>query len=149
MDTPQLEYAGPRTPKWAPKPSPWLVAGASVALLLFLWVQIFTPSTTRYPMQAKIAATQTDVSMLGSALELFEQDTGRLPTDAEGLDALVARPPGANAWEGPYIKRGLPTDPWGNAYVYHATKPSGTKSYTLLSRGPDWTEGTPDDVVNK
>ena len=58
MNVPQLQYAGPKTPKWTPKPSPWLVAGASVALLFFL-VEIlpFTPSSVGNTIQAKIAAT--------------------------------------------------------------------------------------------
>jgi len=101
------------------------------------------------PGQAKLAAAKTDVSMLGSALDLFEQDTGRVPTDAEGLSVLFNAPADASHWRGPYIRRGVPNDPWSRSYVYHATRPIGSHPYTLLSVGPDGVEGTADDVVNK
>jgi general secretion pathway protein G len=148
MNAPQLDYAGPKTPRRVQSSWPWVDIAIALGLLVVGFL-VFTPHYGSDPMQAKIAAAETDVSTLGTALQLFQQDTGRLPTDAEGLDVLVTRPTDLNLRPGPYLKHGIPTDPWGNAYVYHATRPSGGKPYTLLSRGPDWIEGTSDDIVNK
>lgn len=148
MDTPQLDYAGPTTPKWTLNPSPVVTAVAFLALLMLLAVLVL-PTVPRHSRPSKVPAAQTDVSMLGAALELFRQDIGRYPTDTEGLDALATQPAGMSAWAGPYMKRGVPNDPWGNVYLYHATKQSGGKQYSLLSRGPDGVEGTSDDIPAK
>lgn len=65
--------------------------------------------------KSKTAAVQ--VKDLEQAAELFKLDVGRFPTNGEGLEALVTNP-GVNGWNGPYLRRGLPNDPWGNAYRY-------------------------------
>ena len=148
MDTPQLEYAGPRTPSWKAKPSPLLVGGAALALVFYFMNLPFTPVSVGRSVRAKLATSKTDVSNLDNAVDMFVEDAGRPPTDAEGLNALLVRPNGVAGWRGPYIKRGLPTDAWGRAYVYHAPK-AGGRAYTILSVGPDGVEGTPDDIVNK
>jgi general secretion pathway protein G len=81
--------------------------------------------------------------MLEAALDASRADTGRIPTRGEGLRARVNAPPGTAGWKGPYIKRGVPNDPWGHPYVYH---PGGGNGCRVLSVGPDATEGTADDV---
>lgn len=65
--------------------------------------------------KSKTAAVQ--VKDLEQAAELFKLDVGRFPTTSEGLEALVTNP-GVNGWNGPYLRRGLPDDPWGNSYRY-------------------------------
>lgn len=143
MDTPQLDYAGPATPKQIPKSFGWLDAGAAIVLIAFL-AYLMVPKFGHG--NAKAAAASADLSNLDAALKQYKRDMGHLPNDFEGLDALHVQPDGANLWNGPYIKRS--NDPWGNAYIYHATKPVTGKPYTLLSPGPDGTEGTPDDIVH-
>src|SRR4051812_13036455 len=109
-----------------PKPSPWLVGGAAIALVFYVMnIPFRAPMIGSRGAQARLAASKTDVSMFDNAVEMFAEDAGRPPTDAEGLNALVVRPPGVARWRGPYIRRGLPTDAWGRAYVYHAPKGSG------------------------
>ncbi len=62
---------------------------------------------------------QYEVNCLTSALSAFYADTGRLPTNAEGLDVLIHKPAHVAAWQGPYVNRGI-VDPWGRHYVYRA-----------------------------
>ena len=84
--------------------------------------------------KSKTAAIQ--IADLDKAMELFKLDVGRYPTNAEGLQALIARPGSANGWNGPYLKGGnLPADPWGNAYRYANPGPSG--GIQILSLGAD------------
>jgi len=104
MDTPQLEYAGPRTPRLVRSRWPWLDIAMAVGLLLAIAFLVFTPKFGSNP--GKEAAAATDVSMLDQALARFRRDVGRRPTDAEGLDALVNAPDPAEPWLGPYFKRG-------------------------------------------
>jgi general secretion pathway protein G len=84
---------------------------------------------------AKSKAAGADVVMLSSVVERFYLDTGRYPTTAEGLPALVVAPAGLSGWNGPYLRQGrLPDDPWKNPYIYQS--PSSGK-FTIRSLGAD------------
>jgi general secretion pathway protein G len=87
--------------------------------------------------KAKTAAVQ--IADLDKSLELFKLDVGRYPTSEEGLEALVKRPGNVSGWTGPYLKGGLPTDPWGRAYKYANPGPNG--GIEILSLGADGTPG--------
>ena len=97
--------------------------------------------------KAKTAAVQ--IADLEKTLELFKLDVGRYPTADEGLNALVAKPPNAAAWTGPYLKGGVPLDPWSHPYVY---KPGPGGTVEILSLGADGApggEGENADIHNK
>jgi len=87
--------------------------------------------------KAKTAAVQ--IADLDKSLELFKLDVGRYPTSEEGLEALVKRPGNVSGWTGPYLKGGLPTDPWGRAYKYANPGPNG--GIEILSLGADGAPG--------
>lgn len=123
----------------------WILASLLTGGLLLFRYAAVTGTTER----TGAAVAKTDVVIMEEALDLYKLDAGQFPADVDGLNALHIAPPGMSGWRGPYVKRHVPADPWGNAYVYHATKPCGAKPYTLLSRGPDGVEGTADDIVNK
>lgn len=66
----------------------------------------------------KIAA-KAQTRTLRLALDSFKLDTGRYPTQAEGLAALMAPPANmSGAWYGPYMDGELPMDPWNSNYIY-------------------------------
>lgn len=67
---------------------------------------------------AKSQTAAVQIKDLENAVELFRLDVGRYPSVAEGLQALVTAPPGATGWNGPYLRRGVPNDPWGQPYHY-------------------------------
>lgn len=98
--------------------------------------------------KSKTAAVQ--IADLEKSLELFKLDVGRFPTTAEGLDALVNRPAAANGWNGPYLKGGVPNDPWGKPYVF--TSPTASGGVDIVSLGADGLpggEGENADIRNK
>ncbi len=72
-------------------------------------------------------------------LELFKLGVGRYPTTEEGLDALVKRPGSVNGWTGPYLKGGVPSDPWGHPYRY--ANPGSNGGIEILSLGADGAPG--------
>jgi general secretion pathway protein G len=89
----------------------------------------------------EIATAKAQVALLGKAVEQFHQDTGRYPTDEEGLGALIT-PPAADAkWKGPYINEELLTDPWGVAYQYQYPPSQPQVPFDLFSFGKDRTLG--------
>jgi general secretion pathway protein G len=118
-----------------------------VVVILTVLAAVVVPKFTGRSEQAKIAAAKTDVSMLDGALDLFEQDCGRYPTTDEGLRVLVEMPANVQNWHGPYIKRGVPSDPWGNPYVYRYPGAHNATGCDLYSLGPDGREGN-DDITN-
>ncbi|MFO8013906.1 MAG: type II secretion system major pseudopilin GspG [Phycisphaerae bacterium] len=119
-----------------------------VLAILAALAAMVVPKFTRRSQQAKDTAARVDIANLEVALDAFEVDCGRYPTTQEGLGALVDQPADATNWMGPYIKRGLPKDPWGNPYMYRYPGQHNAQGYDLHSYGPDGQEGGDDDVDN-
>jgi general secretion pathway protein G len=121
-----------------------IVAVAIVAVL----AGAITPMVFRELMQAREDATERELAAIAGGLVDFYTDTGRLPSEAEGLGALV-RDPGVTGWQGPYVKadRGDPvtevsTDGFNNAYSYDlapTTAPPNTADAVVVSGGRDGT----------
>ena len=88
--------------------------------------------------QVKVAKAQIDA--LDKALDQFRLDIGRYPTTEEGLAALVTQLSGEGNWAGPYLKKGVPMDPWGRPYVYQTPGTHGG-DFDLLSYGKDGRPG--------
>jgi general secretion pathway protein G len=87
--------------------------------------------------QVKVARAQIDA--LDKALDEFRLDMGRYPTSEEGLTVLVTAPSNEPNWGGPYLKKGVPVDPWGRPYVYQ--QPGSHNDFDLLSYGKDGRPG--------
>jgi general secretion pathway protein G len=94
--------------------------------------------------QSKTARAQ--IESLEQALEQFRIDVGRFPTSAEGLQALTAAPSGELGWAGPYLKKAVPNDPWGRAFVYQ--EPGSHGEMDLVSYGKDGRPGGTGDNVD-
>ena len=88
--------------------------------------------------EATVAKTQ--LQGLVRALDTYRLDMGVYPTTAQGLRALSQDPGGGARWNGPYLQKEAPVDPWGRAYVYRSPGSSG-RDYDLLSYGKDGTPG--------
>src|SRR5712675_3199486 len=68
--------------------------------------------------KSQVKAARAQIDALDKALEQYRIDVGHLPTTEQGLTALNTQPQGEQKWAGPYLKKEMPVDPWGNAYVY-------------------------------
>ena len=97
--------------------------------------------------KARVTAARAQINTLMAALNTSKMDTGQFPTTEQGLQVLRVAPPNAANWQGPYLEREVPNDPWGNPYVYHCPGTHNTTSYDLYSLGPDGREGN-DDIDN-
>jgi len=118
-----------------------------VLVILGVLALVVVPKFAGRSEEARKTAARTDISMLEGQIDIFEQDCGRYPSNEESLGALVTAPANAPKWKGPYIKRGVPKDPWGNEYVYRYPGTHNVNSYDLYSWGPDGKEGS-DDIDN-
>ena len=98
---------------------------------------------------ARMVTAQADVAKLMAALRAFKRDAGRFPSTEEGLQALVVQPTSVENWKGPYLKEGLPKDPWGNPYVYREPGTLNADAVDVLSFGPDLRDGGGDDLFGR
>jgi len=98
--------------------------------------------------EVKVARAQIDA--LEKALDQYRLDVRRYPSTEQGLQALVERPAGEPKWSGPYLRKAVPNDPWGNPYVYRNTDTGG--GVEILSYGRDGRPGGTEldaDIANR
>ena len=86
--------------------------------------------------EATVARAQ--IEAFEKALDQFRLDVGRFPTTEEGLNALVVKP-AIPKWNGPYLRKTIPDDPWGKPYIYRS--PGSKGEYELISLGKDGVPG--------
>lgn len=114
-----------------------------VVVILGLLATMVMPKVLSKPEQARRVKAKVDIRSIQSALGLFKTDTGRFPSTSEGLQALVTNP-GIDRYDRDgYLER-VPTDPWGNRYVY-ISPGIHSKDYDIESYGKDGEDGGAED----
>jgi general secretion pathway protein G len=89
------------------------------------------------------AGAQSQIDSFAIALEAYYIDCGNYPTSEQGLSSLRTKPaiePTSNSWNGPYLYKDIPNDPWGNEYEYTIPGADGNP-YGIRSYGADRKEG--------
>ncbi|OKY74929.1 MAG: type II secretion system protein GspG [Desulfobulbaceae bacterium DB1] len=109
-----------------------------VMVILGLLASLVGPAMFKKLGTAKQKTAQTQIGMLMAALDAYRLDIGRYPSQDEGLEALVVNP-GEDKWDGPYLKKGVPADPWDNDYQYR--NPGEHSEIEIASLGADNREG--------
>ena len=113
-----------------------------VLVIIALVAAMVVPNVIGRPDEARVAVARTDIRAIGSALELYRLDNRGYPTTGQGLAALAERPtapPQPPNWaDGGYLDA-VPSDPWGNPYVYRSPGESG--GFDLVSLGADGAPG--------
>ena len=109
-----------------------------VMVILAMLAAIVGPKLFTKVGKGKQSAAKTQIEMLGQALDSYRLDTGHYPNTSEGLNALSTNP-GAEGWDGPYLKKALPNDPWMKPYQYQCPGTHG--DYDLFSYGADGAPG--------
>jgi len=117
-----------------------------VIVILGMLAAVVGPNVYDKLVKSRDQIAKIQISELESALQLYVFDTGRFPTTAEGLQALIRNPTGIDSWNGPYMKKGVPLDPWGRQYAYKS--PGDHDDFDIFSFGADGLEGTEDDVCS-
>lgn len=121
-----------------------------VLVILTLLAGLVGPRVMNLLGGAKSKTAALQITDLEKSLEIFKLDAGRYPTTEEGLNALVAKPASASGWNGPYLKGGLPSDPWGKPYLYKSPAENGAfEIVTLGADGVPGGDGENADVRNK
>jgi general secretion pathway protein G len=120
-----------------------------VVIIIGLLAGLVLPQFIRQEEKAKLKAAQAQIELLGTALDTYRLDVGRYPSTEEGLQALRQKPGTVDRWDGPYLKKDLPQDPWGKPYMYKS--PGDHGPYDIVSYGADGApggEGDNRDIVS-
>ena len=89
--------------------------------------------------KSEVKAARAQIDALEKALDQYRLDVGRYPNAEQGLGSLMKNPGGEKRWQGPYLKKDIPADPWGNAYQYR--QPGEHGEFDLFSYGKDGKPG--------
>jgi general secretion pathway protein G len=110
-----------------------------VVIIMSLIAALVVPRLFKKVEKSKMQITKTQIIMIENAVKMFKLDTGRYPSTDEGLQALLVKPDAANNWDGPYLEKSVPKDPWGRDYLY--TYPGKNYTFEIVSFGADGKEG--------
>ena len=89
--------------------------------------------------KSEVKSAKAQIDALEKALDQYRLDLGKYPSSEQGLVALVSRPANEAKWDGPYLKKTVPADPWGSQYVYKF--PGEHNEFDLMSFGKDGQPG--------
>lgn len=89
---------------------------------------------------------KAQVEAFARALDTYRLDVGQYPTTEEGLNALLTRPNNVAKWNGPYLQKAVPPDPWGRHYLYRA--PGVADDFDIVSYGKDGQPGGTGDAAD-
>ncbi len=119
-----------------------------VIAIIGLLMAIVGPQVLNQLAKAKTHTAKIQIVSTESALDEFQADVGRYPSQTEGLAALTVAPPSASGWNGPYSKA-IPLDPWGHPYHYQNPGKHGEIDiYSLGADNADGGTGAATDVGN-
>jgi general secretion pathway protein G len=119
-----------------------------VVVILGILAAIVVPRFIGREEEARVTAARVQISNFETALDMFRLDNGFYPSTEQGLSSLVEEPSSGREPRGwkQYLAR-IPTDPWGNEYVYISPGSEG-RDYEIISPGPDGEPGTEDDIAS-
>jgi len=115
-----------------------------VITVIAILAGLVAPMVFRNVGDAKFSAAKAQIELFALALDAYRLDNDYYPATAQGLEALRTQPSGepqAQNWRGPYLRKAIPLDPWGRAYLYKSPGEVNPTSYDLLSVGRDGQPG--------
>jgi len=115
-----------------------------VIAVLAMLAALVAPNVFQHVGTARDATARSQIELLGAGLDAYRLDNGRYPTTEQGLEALQTQPatrPLPSNWRGPYLRKAIPMDPWGNPYIYLSPGEVNPRGYDLLSLGADGEPG--------
>ncbi|MDY6972450.1 MAG: type II secretion system major pseudopilin GspG [Thermodesulfobacteriota bacterium] len=117
-----------------------------VMIIIGLLAALVGPRFFGQEKKAKQRAAKGQISLFETALDTYRLDVGRYPTADLGLEALRVKPDGLEKWDGPYLAKDVPLDPWGNPYEY--ISPGEHGDFDIISFGADGNPGGEGDALD-
>ena len=120
-----------------------------VVVIIGLLAAYVGPKYFSHIGKSEVAVAKAQVTAFEKAIDAYRVDVGQFPSNEDGLAALMLNTHNSPKWNGPYMQKAIPLDPWGHAYEYHANVKD--KDYEIVSLGKDGQaggEGENADVSN-
>jgi general secretion pathway protein G len=117
-----------------------------VMVIIAMFTTLVGSRVFRNVEKGRQTLAKEQIAQFESVLDTFRLDVGRYPTTEEGLEALRTRPSALANWDGPYLRKDVPLDPWGHAYVYRCPGQHG--DFDLVSYGTDGQESGEGDAAD-
>ncbi len=117
-----------------------------VLVIIGLLTSIAVPLYIKHMKQARVNTAKTQIRLLEQAIFDFQLDMKRFPDTDYGLRELDENVTSDENWNGPYLRPGVPKDPWGAEYIYD--KPGEHGDYDLISYGSDNQPGGEGDAAD-
>ena len=117
-----------------------------VMVIIALFATLVGQRVFRNVEKARQTTAKAQIGEFESVLDAFRLDVGRYPTSEEGLQSLRVRPGTLERWDGPYLRKDVPQDPWNHPYIYRCPGQHG--DFDLLSYGADGQEGGDGDAAD-
>jgi len=121
-----------------------------VVTIIALFAMLVAPNMFKNVDKANAVAARSQINNFEQALMQYKMSTGTFPTTEQGLEALRTRPANAPQWDGPYLRKEIPLDPWKHPYLYRFPGEHGDEP-DIISLGADGQpggEGVNADVVS-
>ena len=115
-----------------------------LVVLASLSVGIFTGTRKK----ANEQAARAQIGALETPIDTFHMHCNQYPGSLSDLRQSPSDTAIASSWGGPYLKKAVGADPWGNQYQYVTPGKHNTDTYDIWSHGPDGQAGTEDDIGN-
>ena len=110
-----------------------------VVVIIGLLASYVAPKYFSQVGKSEVQVAKAQIDAFEKALDQYRLDLRRYPTTEQGLKALVEKPTTEPQWNGPYLRKAVPLDPWGRPYVYKA--PGAKSEFELVSYGKDGQPG--------
>lgn len=99
--------------------------------------------------KSEVKTAKAQIVAFEKALQQYRVDVGRYPSTEQGLQSLLTKPSNVGKWDGPYLEKTLPMDPWGHPYVYASPGEHGDVDISSTGRdGRPGGDGLDADVTN-
>ena len=99
--------------------------------------------------KSKQNAARSQMALFETALDTYRLDVGKYPATEQGLQALRTKPGGEEKWDGPYLPKAVPKDPWGHPYVYRRTDNGEVEMISLGANGTEGGDGEDKDISSR
>ncbi len=121
-----------------------------VVTIIALFAALVGPRLFGQADKAKITAARTQIDGFMNALGQYKLDTSTFPSTEMGLVSLRVRPGNVPQWNGPYLTKDVPLDPWGRPYQYKYPSEHGDEPEiaSLGADGQPGGEGVDADIVS-
>lgn len=117
-----------------------------VLVIVGLLVGYVGPKYFSHLGKSEVKAAKMQMSSLRKALDVYRLDNGKYPDQQQGLNALIVAPESSVKWQGPYLEKAVPNDPWGRPYQYRI--PGENRDFDLISLGADGQPGGADENMD-